>query len=1145
MHLSRIEMTGFKSFADSLELDLRPGISCIVGPNGCGKSNVADAISWALGSQSPSQLRAERMEDVIFSGSEARGPLGMAEVTLTFDNAKRELPLDFDEVTVTRRLFRNGDSEYLIGGSRCRLMDVTDLIVDKGLGSSGYWLLEARMIESIVESRPADRRFLFDEAAGIVKYKIQRHRAELRLNAVSADLERLDDIIDEVSRTVSGLRRQVRDFRRWESAARRMEEMTAVLAGRELTAATAGLAEAEARLSTLTGREQELSASVSSLTARLSETRVRLEGARGDLDRAHSECAGLDSGIGSTREEQAMVSERLRNMDERMDSLREDIEASALQAGNLGARASELAPAVERLEARRAEAALKAESAAEKAAGVREGYLATSGELERLRELLRAARARVEGARREREERLRSRERASARRASLTGRSLELEESVIGTREAAAARRSSILELEGSLAGLSGSVTALEDEAAAIDGRVSSLREELSELRSREGMLRSRASELERPEVTGGGRSIPEMLRTREGAGLAVGAWLDSFQEASVRGADELPGTSGGERFLLEEGGAGDDLPELPPEATRLSDLLLPGADPLLRRLLSRAAMVPERETALRLHAEDCGVDLVTPRGDLFRRDGLVRLGVPPEGGGAVEREALAAAALAEADRLSGTIERLGGELEGLAAEAAGKREELRKAREGLERARREEAGTRARLEENEAALERLERESREVAAELDLLETESDGADPVDDTVGEAAAELERLSSELTEAERGGREAGEALAAALDEERSRAMALASVESELSRLTSEMRRASEGAASAESRTGELRERLRSIEESREGLVERSGELDRTLAELTGERTGAEERRRRASAARAELLEQTSELEGEVAGRREELSSARETRASLSGEVGALRRRMEELAGQVPEDLEEPDELRGLSEEEIGERLEAQRRLRENMGPVNMLAVAEHEEASGRLSYLREQRGDLRKARDSLLRAIEEINVTAAKRFEETFVVVRENFRKMFELLFGGGQADIRSVDADDPLEGGVQIMARPPGKKLENVAALSGGERAMTAVALLFALYLVKPSPFCVLDELDAPLDDSNIDRFVDLLQSFSDRTQFVVITHNKRTMEAADRLFGITMAEKGVSTLTTVSLEGVSRGTEDADGAG
>ena len=314
MYLKRLEIVGFKSFADAFELEFQPGISCIVGPNGCGKSNIADAVRWALGTQSPTSLRAERMEDVIFSGTEDRKAQGMAEVILTFDNSRRSLKLDFDEVTVTRRLFRSGDSEYLINGNRCRLMDITDLIVDKGLGSNGYWLLEKNMTETIIESGPAERRFLFDEAAGIVKYKMQRHRAELKLRAVGDDLERLDDIISEVQRNVTALKKQVAAYRRWERAEKKIRETKGLLEHRTLQRAMKELTELERRLKVCRNREQESSAAADAASARQSQARVSLESAQAALDAEHEKCSALDSRMGLVSQELAVNRERKNNL---------------------------------------------------------------------------------------------------------------------------------------------------------------------------------------------------------------------------------------------------------------------------------------------------------------------------------------------------------------------------------------------------------------------------------------------------------------------------------------------------------------------------------------------------------------------------------------------------------------------------------------------------------------------------------------------------------------------------------------------------------------------------------------------------------------------------------------------------------------
>ncbi|MCK4807132.1 MAG: AAA family ATPase, partial [Candidatus Aegiribacteria sp.] len=412
MYLKRLEIVGFKSFADAFEMEFLEGISCIVGPNGCGKSNIADAIRWALGSQSPTELRADRMEDIIFSGTVQRKSQGMAEVVLTFDNSKRELDLDFDEVTVTRRLFRSGDSEYLLNGNRCRLMDITDLIVDRGLGSNGYWILEKNMTDTIIESGPSDRRFLFDEAAGIVKYKMQRHRAELKLNAAGADLERLDDIIYEVKRNVSSLRSQVSAFRRWERAERRITEIRCLMDHRTLQESAANLRKLEEKMKLCSGSEQKATAAVSASTARQSQARIALEKAQIRLDGEHSQCAIIDGEMSRIHEQLAVTEERNRNTSSRIESLLRESSNEKKRAEELRQNADELMKSERSLRKRISDAESNLEKASCGNEQAEKHFAESTSELEKAREEYRMISDTVQSLQKEYTDNLRDRERA-------------------------------------------------------------------------------------------------------------------------------------------------------------------------------------------------------------------------------------------------------------------------------------------------------------------------------------------------------------------------------------------------------------------------------------------------------------------------------------------------------------------------------------------------------------------------------------------------------------------------------------------------------------------------------------------------------------------------------------------------------------
>ncbi len=1134
MYLKRLEIVGFKSFADAFELEFQEGISCVVGPNGCGKSNIADAIRWALGSQSPTELRADRMEDVIFSGTVDRKSQGMAEVVLTFENSKRELNLDFDEVTVTRRLFRSGDSEYLLNGNRCRLMDITDLIVDRGLGSNGYWILEKNMTETIIESGPSDRRFLFDEAAGIVKYKMQRHRAILKLNAAGADLERLDDIISEVDRNVSALKKQVSSFRRWEKAERRISEIQGLTEHRTAQESREKLEKLQERMKLCTRREQKASAAVSVATAKQSNARVTLEKAQIQLDNEHARCAAIDSDMSGIHEELAVSEERSRNTGSRIESSLRESSEEIKRAERLRLEADELATRERTLKEQIIESnrnLLKASGDTEKAEKL---YAASVSELDHSREKYRTVSVEVQSLQKDYTDSLRGRERARQEVEFAHGRTEELESSR-GELE------KSLSDAEVQLEGIKIERNKLETDRQENSQIREDISTEISEtqlmLRSVEmeaGLLKARISGLRDAEPASGSDTLSAGMKIRGGMGIAVGAWLDSFQETKIWDAPSgnLPDSDSGERYYMNLRQSAR--PEMPSGAVWLPDCLEEESSDSLKDLLAGAILAPDRERAAEWFFGGIDLDIVTAEGDLFRKDGLVRLGVPESGGGVMEREALALEAEKRSIELSRLIDsHIASEarlLERRKVSAAS----FENLREQILISEKEEASLQATIAGYRKRMSEILSELKIIEERLPALRETSRRQDSMENTVRmqQAREEMDSLAVSLQKIEERRENLSSELNGLIRVENGMKLELSKHETSLKQTGIDRKRLLTSSADSDERCGEIDLRVIDLKKNLDSLTEIIIELKTKLEEFSVRREEAERRRTKASSERADWLEKSKLADEELTLQREELTSSREERASLSSETEIIKSRFEEISSRelvLPDDGSRYWEY---SDEKLTIELEKQTGYRENLGPVNMLAVAEYEEARKRIEFLDEQRSDLNDARESLMSAINEINRTAARKFDETFIEVRKHFKDMFTNLFGGGEADIFALASDDPLEGGVQIVARPPGKKLENITALSSGERAMTAAALLFALYLVKPSPFCLLDELDAPLDDSNVDNYINLLKGFVHRTQFIVITHNKRTMEAADRLFGITMAEKGVSSMTSVNLE-------------
>lgn len=1129
MRLKSLEIVGFKSFADPFRIDFKQGISSIVGPNGCGKSNIADAIRWVLGTQSPKQLRAEKMESIIFTGSAKRKQLGMAEVTLTFDNSDRSLDLDYDEVSVARRLFRSGDSEYSINGARCRLMDITDLVVDRGLGSTGYWILETKMVGTILSSRPEDRRFLFDEAAGIVKYKIQRHRAELKLDSAASDLERLTDIIAEVDSTCRGLKKQVASYRKHERVSGNIKFLQEALSLMESVQVRRKLEECTHQLDTTGAAVGELTAGLSARSTVLAGVRTEFSLVQGKLDEAHRVCADLESKLASNDRETAVTSEKIdssvRRISEnraRISRERERIQVYTRDIQILDEERVSLIPEIRKLGEDCSDVKLKVSLAA--------------SSVKTATEELGAAKARrlsvekqIEENRQQHLQRIREEE-ARIQRISWLEQAVKDSES----------RRVSILEQRTILSQrqneLTGKLDTRRQEILEIQERVSfcesamkEFSESIREEADRSAVLGEKVRRLEEillktvPEET-----LSSLITPLPGMGKALGAFLSGFNNAVP--AEDLPEDAPG-NGSLHAVIPGELHCEVPPDAIVLSECVESCSNPVLGRILQRGFLAPDSATAYRWLKSGVGVPVVTPSGDLFRPEGFVRIGIAAESAGSLELQQLL-----EENRNSFDMSRKTGEgyQNQLKSETEKKNTLLGKAKESESLVRnleKELSGLETLLEQSLSQEQTALEGDAKLTTELKKLQksdsnlNSGDSPSAVKD-LQEKKTELlkmeEKCSSDLSRLET-------EHSAVIRESDSLGFQLKEKNTRMAETAQRILMMNREADRIEELTDELERSSTSAESQIAGFKQALEELKKTKLSLSSERGSAETARSSCSVQRNALMERSAVLEKEVQELREKLSRSKSLMIEKETEARALR---EKLSG-IEESLDSKENpFLDLDTAEVNTRLESENSALERIGPVNMLAVDEYEESSRRLEYLKEQKNDLEDARASLSRAISEINREAATRFKETFDQVREHFREMFVRLFGGGEGDIVSLEGDDPLEGGIEIMARPRGKKLKNVIALSAGEKAMTAVALLFSLYLVKPSPFCVLDELDGPFDDSNTDKFISILRDFSRDTQFIVITHNKRTMEGSDILYGITMAEEGVSTITSVSLE-------------
>ncbi len=1165
MKIKSLTLHGFKSFPDRTELELHEGLTAIIGPNGCGKSNISDAIRWVLGEQRPTAIRGSRMEEAIFEGTAERKPIHRAEVEMVLTNEDGTLPVPHAEVSIGRTVFRGGESEYRLNGETCRLKDIQDLVRDTGLGANAYSIIENRMIDSILSDRAEERRAMFEEAAEIGRYKDRRRTALRRLDQARDDLDRLDDVLGEV-------RTKVRSLAQQRGRAERFQEYRDRRLVLEVAVARARLADLEERLdratSDLEELEEESPADRTDLSRRETEAeelRIRIaekEEERGRVASRLEEVRGRLEEIERSRlvaRERASAAEsRLETLDQELDALDGRIEELEEREERLARELREGRDGVEELRDRRGELAERLEERRRRRDRAREAREAAA---ERHREL----RRRVDSLEASREA---AGERARERRRELERRGEELE-----TQRERVAELESDLEAAGSE--LEAAREALDEAAAARDRRadqVADLRDDAEDLRRRLSEARGELSaETERAEgleaLVASGEEHPAAVRelldrdlegvrgvladhleVEEGWSRAVEAELGAYLHAVL--VDDA-GTVDRVRGWLDDAGVEGGLVLLPEEP---GPAVEPAGD---GGLLAHAAGRGPASAWIRALLGDvtpASADgsgpadrWVAPDGSGRDRVGAVRIGGPVTGRGILRRRRELEAARERAREARERASELEGALEAREKELEAAREELREAEEALESAETE----RRRAEgERESAAHRLERarsERQELATRLEELresageasrerEDRDEELEGLRERLEAAGEEAEEARAELAEAESEREEAGEAL-------QEIQLRVARAEADLETREDRLREARRDRREAEERRERLREEHREkralLEETRSGADEDADRLDELFderdeleAELRA-RAGELEEMREDLEEREAWLREARRAEREVSDRRHELeleiSELRGRRANIRERLeGEWERPLEELL----EEVEPPAEG---GPDAWSEELETVRRRLSRIGPVNLLAAREYDEEKERLDFLESQRDDLVQARDDLQESIRRINRTAAEGFRETFEEVRDHFQRTFETLFEGGQCDLWLEDPDDPLDSPVEISASPRGKRTKRIHLLSGGERALTALALVFAIYLAKPSPFCIMDEVDAPLDETNIGRFTSMLDRFKDDTQFLVITHNPNTIVEADWVYGVTMQEPGVSSIVGVDLEDLS----------
>ena len=1086
MYFKKLEIFGFKSFAEKTVLHFEPGITAVVGPNGCGKSNVFDAIRWVLGEQSVKQLRGGAMEDVIFNGTDAKLALGFAEVSVTFENVPRVLPVDHDEVTVTRRLFRSGESEYLINKEPVRLKDIVEAFMGTGVGAEAYSLVQQGKVDLVVSAKPDDRRVIFDEASGITKYKAKKREATNKLKETDDNLLRLNDIIVEVKRQITSLERQAHKAKRYKEEFEKLKGLEQVYAFHQLDALGRERAGIGQSLGELKQREETLVRDLEEFRQVVERETLALEDIGQKVNESRSQELKLENQVELANRQIGFNEERLENIAQNEKRVAEQKDQLVVKCAAQEAKIAELEK-------------LLADFSIE--------FTASSQELTQKRTaltgLVNVIQEHEQSMRADEENILRMTARFSAMKDELT--------QIMKEREGYLARRHR-LDLEQSK---------VVRERSEVESRLSGLSEGIRVI-----MLRR-----------------DELLSEQGNAKAALAAVQEEFAglNASINDLERKKLFLVSQKEFIEKLHVQyQDMPD--PVVTGHFFSPIPPADRhtgFIGKLKSVRPVAPEHQDDLRRHLE--GMDA----------SGLYEIICETK---FVELDPLA---------IAGEIGAIDARLADMAQQRDARQTLITERALGVEALNRE-------IHAQDMRLSVCESQQQDISAEAEKLRQESTAVDgeirEADEGLVRLNADQARLTGEAAILEGDLKSTQESLRSREEdvelrrmEREDAAVALAQFESEINAMRErerswrdnlEMFRASLNSYLDE--MSRLNTEASSFDERRQKLHEDIAQLERSMVALRAQRDELKESLGRYEAEENDLAQRTGSLRAEIAGMGKELGDARDSAhgmamrgQQLDFQEQAVKERMLQrysidlaaiallpAAGETGE----PSAAVGqpaLDIEALKEEIAVLGKRCDSYGGVNLLAIEEFEDLKGRFQFLTQQQSDLLEAKTSLEQTIRKINKTTRELFVETFVKVNDRFREYFKVLFNGGEAQLVLLDPENALESGIDIIARPPGKKLQNISLLSGGEKTMTAIALIFAVFRVNPSPFCVLDEIDAALDEANVGRFATVLKEFAQISQFIVITHNKKTMANADVMYGVTMQQRGISKVVSVKFTG------------
>lgn len=1089
MYFKKLEIFGFKSFAEKTVLNFEPGVTAIVGPNGCGKSNVFDAIRWVLGEQSAKQMRGSGMEDVIFNGTDTKLALGFAEVSVTFDNASRMLAMNTDDVLITRRLFRSGESEYLINKEVVRLKDVVELFMGTGVGAEAYSLIQQGKVDLVVSARPEDRRMIFDEAAGITKYKAKKREAQGKLKETDDNLLRINDIVVEVKRQIASIERQAQKAQRYKEEFEKLKGMEQILALYQLREFSVERESIQAFLDSVKSREEDCVKGLEEYRQVVERESMLLEDLEAKVHEARQEDLRIDNQIELNLRQIGFNEERLDNLSQNEHKITE-------QKQGLLERCRAHQEKVDELERMLAAFTAEMEQAVADLGGRKSSLSATVALIEEYQNSMRADEERILG--------------LAARGVVIRNQQTEAMKEGQGC---LARRRRLEIEQQKALA-----------EKEAVDRRLEGISQGMQEILARRQRLRD------------------DLLTEKETLAL------HNEQLAVLVG--QIDGLEKKKLFLISQKDFIEkmevqyqDMPD-PVISGRFLSTMPPagGQSGFIGKIKEVLAVAPERFEAIR--AQFGHIEAQTLY-EIVCETKYVEL----------DPQALAA-----------QIDTIDIGIRALVLEKEAKTVEISERSRIMERIQIEIHGEEKRLSVCEAQQSDVGAEARKILQELETVAMEIREADEGLSRCQQAEEalknELKAVDDETLFAQEGIRDREVLLAGKRREREEIAVAVAQLDAEIGAMRerekgwrdnlgmfqTDMNSYLEEVARLDAETASFqgkRDGLHAEIERLEGAIEESRSSKTAWKETLG-RYEAEEQD--VSQRLNSIRTQIAMMEKEIAGNRDTLHERQMRIQQLEFQEQSVRERMLQRYGT---DVSQPVALQPVAEgvssvqerageavpepevdlEALKEEIARLTKRCESYGGVNLMAIEEFEELKNRFQFLTKQQSDLLTAKDSLEQTIRKINRTTRELFMETFVKVNEQFRTYFRMLFNGGEAQLILIDPENALESGIEIVARPPGKKLQTISLLSGGEKTMTAIALIFSVFKVNPSPFCVLDEIDAALDEANVDRFARVLKEFAKIAQFIVITHNKKTIANANVMYGVTMQQTGVSRVVSVKL--------------